>query len=178
MEIHDLLSILKKRFEENVHRHSPFEWAKVEERLLNHSTQWTILAQMEETGGEPDVIQRDADTGAFFWVDCAKESPNKRRSLCFDHQARIGRKNYPPSDSAMEHAQSIGITLLTEEQYLYLQTLGDFDLKTSSWIQTPESLRQLGGALFGDKRYARTFIYHNGADSYYAARGYRGGIWI
>jgi hypothetical protein len=172
------LALLKQRFNNFPSRHSGMNWDHVEKRLLDNPKGLHSLEKMEETGGEPDVIQYDPKKDQFFWVDCVKESPSKRRSICYDHASRVGRKNHPPADSAWELATAMGVRLLNEEEYIYLQSLGDFDLKTSSWIDTPEAIRQLGGALFGDKRYNHVFIYHNGADSYYAARGFRAGIWI
>jgi len=143
-------------------------------RLADNPTKLAILNRMEETGGEPAVVGIDPQTGEFLIFDCSPESPKGRRSLCYDHKARVERKDAPPASSAEEMAAEIGIELLTEEQYAYLQTLGDFDLKTSSWLKTPVDVREKGGAIFGDKRYGRVFTYHNGAQSYYATRGFRG----
>ncbi len=147
---------------------------EVQARLTDNPTKLAILIRMEESGGEPAVVCIDPQTGEFLIFDCSPESPKGRRSLCYDHKARVERKDAPPVSSAEEMAAEIGIELLTEEQYAYLQTLGDFDLKTSSWLKSPDEIREKGGAIFGDKRYGRTFIYHNGAQSYYAARGFRG----
>lgn len=152
----------------------PTEPNEVQKRLADNPTKLAILNRMEETGGEPAIVGIDPQTGEFLIFDCSPESPKGRRSLCFDQKARVERKDAPPVSSAEEMAAEIGIELLSEEQYAYLQTLGDFDLKTSSWILTPADVREKGGALFGDKRYGRVFTYHNGAQSYYAARGFRG----
>ena len=152
----------------------PIDSNEVQKHLADNPTKLAILNRMEETGGEPAIVGVDSQTGEFLIFDFSPGSPKGRRSLCFDQKARIERKDAPPASSAEEMAAEIGIELLTEEQYAYLQTLGDFDLKTSSWIQTPADVREKGGALFGDKRYGRVFTYHNGAQSYYAARGFRG----
>lgn len=169
----DLLTILHDRFDRHPDRHAGIAWDELEPRLRDPRTLAT-LAQMESTGGEPDCIGRDEKTGQFLIVDCSSESPKGRRSLCFDHESRVTRKDAPPANSAQEFADEIGIELLDEALYFRLQTLGEFDLKTSSWLATPEDFRAKGGALFGDRRFGRTFIYHNGAQSYYAARGFRG----
>ncbi len=170
----ELLATLKTRFEKHMNRHKGLDWSKVEEKLkATDATLWS-LNEMEQTGGEPDVVGYDKKTDAYMFVDCSAESPKGRRSICYDHQALESRKENKPANSAVEMAADMGIELLTEEQYRTLQTLGAFDLKTSSWIATPASVRKLGGALFCDRRYETIFLYHNGAESYYAARGFRG----
>lgn len=166
----ELLEILKNRFEKNIHRHNDIEFEDIKNKLIQY--QDTIL-KMEQSGGEPDVVVLDKK---LYVIDMAKESPKLRGSLCYDQEARLSRKNFPPSSSALEMAASLGITVLDETMYVKLQNIEDFDLKTSSWILTEDTFRSLGGALFGDKRYKRTFIYHNGADSYYGSRGFRGYI--
>lgn len=172
-----LLQTLQTRFEQNTQRHPGLAWAEVQDRLENQSDKLKALAAMEETGGEPDVVGRDQKTGVFIFFDCAPESPTGRRSVCFDRAGLESRKgNAPPADTAVDMAAAMGIELLTEAQYRELQTLGEFDLKTSSWVQTPASIRQLGGALFCDRRYDTVFTYHNGAQSYYAVRGFRGAL--
>ena len=168
-----LITTLQQRFEKNPQRHEGIEWAQVEAKLRHATDKLWSLAQMEETAGEPDVIGTTED-GAFIFMDCAKESPKGRRSVCYDRAALEARKNHPPATSAMDLVKEMGIELATEEQYRALQQLGEFDLKSSSWIATPDDIRQLGGALFCDRRYNTVFVYHNGADSYYAARGFRG----
>ena len=173
-EREELLQALKIRFEKNMHRHKAIAWADVGARLEAHPGALKPLREMEATGGEPDVIGQDRKTGRLTFCDCAAETPGGRRSLCYDRQALDARKEHKPESSAVEMAAAMGIELLTEEQYRELQALGEFDLKTSSWIATPPDLRALGGALFGDRRYGRVFVYHNGAQSYYAARGFRG----
>lgn len=170
----ELLRVLKTRFEQNMHRHKGLKWAEVQDRLEAHPDKLTSLYQMENTGGEPDVVGHDAKTGEYLFYDCSPESPKGRRSLCYDREALESRKQFKPADSAMDMAAAMGIELLTEEQYRALQKLGRFDTKTSSWLQTPEAIRKLGGAIFGDRRYDHVFVYHNGAESYYAARGFRG----
>ncbi|MBO2521757.1 MAG: DUF4256 domain-containing protein [Clostridia bacterium] len=170
----ELLATLKRRFEENMQRHPGIPWQDVEARLKARPEKVQSLYAMERTGGEPDVIGYDEAAGAFVFCDCAPQSPAGRRSLCYDREAREGRKKHPPAGSAVEMAESMGVELLDEEQYRHLQTLGEFDTKTSSWIKTPEEVRKLGGALFCDRRYGRVFVYHNGADSYYSSRGFRG----
>lgn len=170
----ELLGTLKERFEKNMNRHPNITWDAVRERLEARPDKLQALHEMERTGGEPDVVKLDAATGEFIFYDCSPESPTGRRSLCYDREAREGRKKHPPSGSVMELAASIGIELLTEEEYRELQQLGEFDLKTSSWVKTPANIRHLGGALFCDRRYNHVFVYHNGADSYYASRGFRG----
>ena len=172
----DLLNTLKARFEKNMNRHMGLEWAKVQAKLEAKTGKLWSLNEMEETGGEPDVVDFDKKTGEYIFYDCSAESPKGRRSLCYDHQALESRKEHKPKDSAVEMATDMGIELLTEEQYRELQKLGNFDTKTSSWIITPADIRKLGGAIFGDYRYGKVFVYHNGAESYYAARGFRGSL--
>ncbi len=169
-----LLEALQHRFEQNMSRHKGIAWKDVLARLDRDSDAVDALFQMEATGGEPDVIGRDAKSGAYLFSDCAPESPTERRSLCFDGAALASRKANKPKGNAVDAAAAMGIELLTEEDYHALQRLGPFDTKTSSWIATPSEVRELGGALFGDRRFGRVFIYHNGAESYYAARGFRG----
>lgn len=169
-----LLETLKERFEKNPKRHKGIKWDDVAARLEDKPDKLWSLSEMEQTGGEPDVIGRDDDTGEFIFVDCSAESPKGRRSLCYDRKAQEERKNHPPEGNAVSLAQGMGIELLTEAEYRDLQKLGEFDLKSSSWVQTPKEIRELGGALFCDRRYDAVFVYHNGADSYYAARGFRG----
>ena len=169
-----LLNILKSRFEKNINRHKGIEWTKVEAKLKKNTDTLLSLNEMERTGGEPDVVGYDKKTDEFIFYDCSVESPNGRRSLCYDAKALASRKENKPKDSAVNMANAMGIELLTEEQYRELQKLGEFDLKTSSWIKTPDKIRKLGGAIFCDRRYDTVFVYHNGADSYYAARGFRG----
>jgi hypothetical protein len=172
----DLLRTLKERFEKNMHRHEGVAWAEVQARLEGNPGALRSLGAMEATGGEPDVIGRDREAGRFTWCDCSIESPTGRRSLCYDRAALDSRKEHKPQGSAVEMAAEMGIDLLTEEQYRALQELGEFDTKTSSWVRTPSDVRSRGGALFCDRRYGRVFMYHNGAQSYYAARGFRGSI--
>jgi hypothetical protein len=171
-----LVETLQTRFESNMPRHKGVAWVKVAARLEAHPEKLASLHEMESTGGEPDVVGHDKKTGEFLFCDCAPESPSGRRSLCYDDTALKSRKEHKPKGSAVAIAAAMGIELLTEQQYLELQQLGDFDTKTSSWIQTPAEMRKLGGALFGDHRFGRTFFYHNGAESYYAARGFRGAL--
>jgi len=175
-EREELLQALKTRFEKNMHRHKAIAWADVRSRLEASPRAVRSLREMEVTGGEPDVIGQDPATGHYVFCDCAAETPIGRRSVCYDREALDARKEHKPQDSAVEMAAAMGIDLLTEEQYRQLQALGEFDLKTSSWIATPPDLRALGGALFGDRRYGRVFVYHNGAQSYYAARGFRAAL--
>ena len=169
-----LIKILKARFEKNMNRHKGIGWANVQAKLEASPEKLWSLEEMEASGGEPDVIGVDKKTGEFIFCDCAAESPKGRRSVCFDHAALESRKEHKPADSAMHMAESMGIEMLTETGYRELQALGNFDTKTSSWIQTPAEIRKLGGALFCDRRYGTVFLYHNGAESYYAARGFRG----
>lgn len=170
----ELLQALKSRFDKNMHRHRGIAWPEVQARLEASPAALKSLRAMEESGGEPDVIGQDQKTGKFTFCDCSAESPTGRRSLCYDGEALDARKENKPQGSALGMAASMGIDLLTEEQYRHLQALGEFDTKTSSWIQTPPDVRSLGGALFCDRRYGKVFVYHNGAQSYYAARGFRG----
>lgn len=170
----ELLDILKTRFEKNTARHKGIEWAKVQARLEANGQKLWSLNEMEMTGGEPDVVAVDKKTGEFIFYDCSAESPKGRRSICYDPEALESRKEHKPANSAIGMAAEMGIEILTEEQYRELQQLGSFDTKTSSWIQTPPNIRKLGGALFCDRRYNTVFVYHNGAESYYAARAFRG----
>ena len=170
----ELLKILKVRFEKNMNLHKAIQWAEVEARLKINSDKLWSLNEMEITGGEPDIIGYDKKKDEYIFCDCSAESPKGRRSICYDHEALESRKKHKPVNSAVEMAADMGIDLLTEDQYRDLQKLGSFDLKTSSWIVTPDSIRKLGGALFCDRRYNNVFVYHNGAESYYAARGFRG----
>jgi len=172
----ELLGTLKARFEKNMDRHKGLEWAKVETRLKANGERLWSLYEMERTGGEPDVVGYDRKTGEYSFYDCAAESPKGRRSICYDRAALDARKENKPANSAIDMATDMGIELLTDEEYRELQKLGEFDSKTSSWIQTPSDIRRLGGALFCDRRYNTVFLYHNGADSYYAARGFRGAL--
>ena len=174
----ELISILKARFEKNRNRHKGLEWTKVQAKLEANAAKLWSLHEMERTGGEPDVVGHDTKTGEYIFYDCSTESPKGRRSLCYDREALEARKEHKPDNSAMEMATAMGIELLTEEQYRELQKLGNFDTKTSSWVKTPSEIRKLGGALFCDRRYNTVFLYHNGADSYYAARGFRGSLRI
>jgi len=178
VQYEDLIKILKSRFEKNMIRHKDIEWSQVQSKLNTETCVEKIwsLNKMEETGGEPDVIGYDKMTDEFIFYDCSAESPNGRRSLCYDREALESRKEHKPANSATEMAKEIGIELLTEEQYRELQKFGNFDLKTSSWVKTPDDIRKLGGAVFCDRRYNTVFVYHNGADSYYAARGFRGSL--
>lgn len=170
----ELLKTLKTRFEKNLNRHKDLEWVKIQAKLEDNAEKLWSLNLMEETGGEPDVVGFDAQTGEYIFYDCAAESPKNRRSLCYDLEAWELRKEYKPKDNAVDMATAMGIELLSEEQYRALQELGEFDTKTSSWIKTPSKIRKLGGALFCDRRFDTVFVYHNGAESYYAARGFRG----
>ena len=172
----ELLGTLKARFEKNMNRHKGLEWAKVETRLKANGERLWSLNEMERTGGEPDVVGYDRKTGEYSFYDCAAESPKGRRSICYDRAALDARKENKPANSAIDMATAMGIELLTDDEYRELQKLGEFDLKTSSWIQTPTDIRKLGGALYCDRRYNTVFLYHNGADSYYAARGFRGAL--
>lgn len=170
----ELLRALKARFEKHMNRHEGLEWAKVQARLEANAEKLWSLNEMERSGGEPDVVSHDKKTGAYIFYDCSTESPKGRRSLCYDREALEGRKEHKPKNSATDMAAAMAIELLTEEQYRELQKFGSFDTKTSSWVETPSSIRKLGGALFCDRRYDTVFVYHNGAESYYAARGFRG----
>jgi hypothetical protein len=169
----ELLGTLKSRFEKNQDRHQGLEWAKVEARVEANAGKLWSLAEMERTGGEPDVIGQDKQTGEFLFCDCSAQSPAGRTSVCYDREALDSRKEFKPKSSAMDMAAAMGVELLTEEQYLELQQLGEFDTKSSSWVKAPATVRKLGGALYGDRRYGRVFVYHNGAQSYYAGRGFR-----
>ena len=171
-----LLGTLRARFEKNMERHEGLEWAKVQAKLEADAGKLRSLHEMERTGGEPDVVGHDGKTGEYIFFDCSAESPKGRRSVCYDREALESRKEHKPQDSAVEMAAAMGIELLTEEQYRELQELGSFDEKTSSWLKTPPAIRKLGGALFADRRYDHVFVYHNGAPSYYAARGFRGSL--
>jgi len=171
-----LLNTLQTRFEHHRERHPGITWDKVQARLEAKPEKLWSLHLMEETGGEPDVVSFDKKTGEVVFFDCAPQSPKARASLCYDGEALASRKEHKPKDSAMEMAEAMGIELLTEEQYTELQKLGEFDTKTSSWVKTPDAMRKLGGALFGDRRFGRVFFYHNGAESYYSARGFRGSL--
>jgi hypothetical protein len=168
----DLLAMLRERFEQNMQRHPGLKWADIEPRLTGEKL--AALRAMEETGGEPDVVARDK--GEYVFVDCSAESPEGRRSVCFDREGWESRKEARPANNAVDMAAEMGVELLTEDQYRDLQQLGEFDLKTSSWVKTPADIRELGGALFCDRRYGQVFVYHNGAQSYYAARGFRGAL--
>ena len=172
----ELLLALEVRFEKNMKRHKGLEWAKVHAKVVANAEKLLSLNEMEITGGEPDVVGYDKKTDEYIFYDCSAESPKGRRSFCYDREALDSRKEHKPKDSAMDMAAAMGIELLTEEQYRELQELGEFDTKTSSWVQTPAAIRELGGAIFCDRRYDHVFTYHNGAESYYAARGFRGSL--
>ncbi|PYU44483.1 MAG: DUF4256 domain-containing protein [Acidobacteria bacterium] len=172
----ELLRALKVRFEKNMNRHKGFEWVKVQARLEASAEKLWSLNEMERTGGEPDVVGHDKKTGEYIFYDCSAESPKGRRSVCYDREALESRKEHKPEDNAIDMMAAMGIELLTEEQYRELQKLGNFDTKTSSWVNTPSDIRKLGGALFCDRRYDTVFVYHNGAESYYAARAFRGSL--
>lgn len=174
MEREELLRALKTRFEEHMDRHEGLAWDAIQDRLEAHPEKLWSLHEMERTGGEPDVIGLDAKTGEYIFADCSAETPKGRRSVCYDREAQEGRKEHASKQNVLDMAVTMGIELLTEEQYRELQQLGEFDTKTSSWVQTPPAIRKLGGALFCDRRYDTVFTYHNGAESYYAARGFRG----
>lgn len=174
----ELLGTLKSRFEKNMARHPSLDWGQVQTKLVENPGKLWSLNEMERTGGEPDVVGQDQSTGEYIFYDCSAESPEGRRSLCYDQEALESRKKFKPENSAIDLAAAMGIELLTEDQYQMLQKLGVFDTKTSSWLKTPDGVRALGGAIFGDFRYGRVFVYHNGADSYYAARGFRGSLRI
>lgn len=170
----EMLSTLQKRFLEHMHRHTDLDWQKIQHKLEGNPKKLAVLQKMEETGGEPDVVDFDEKSGEYIFFDCAAESPKERRSFCYDRDALEKRKENKPKNNALDKAAEMGIEILSEEDYRYLQTLGSFDTKTSSWLKTPDNIRKLGGAIFGDFRYGTVFIYHNGAESYYAARGFRG----
>lgn len=171
-----LLSVLRARFEKNMNRHEGLAWAEVQARLEAQPEKLWSLSEMERTGGEPDVVGHDRETGEYIFYDCSAESPKGRRSVCYDREGQEARKEHKPENNAIDLAAAMGIELLTEEQYRGLQQLGDFDTKTSSWVKTPSEIRKLGGALFADRRYGHVFVYHNGAPSYYSARGFRGSL--
>ena len=176
----ELIKILKTRFEKNKNRHKGLEWTKVQAKLDSpegNEKLWT-LNEMEKTGGEPDVVSIDTKTDRYLFYDCSAESPKSRRSVCYDREGQESRKENKPENNAIDMANTMGIELLTEEQYRELQKLGNFDTKTSSWVKTPSDIRNLGGALFCDRRFNHVFLYHNGAESYYAARGFRGSLWV
>ncbi|MBK1442095.1 DUF4256 domain-containing protein [Parapedobacter sp. ISTM3] len=172
----ELLGILKARFEKNRNRHEGLEWADVHTRLAANAEKLWSLHEMEKTGGEPDVVGYDQKTDEYIFYDCSAESPKGRRSVCYDREALEARKMHKPATSAMDMAAAMGVELLTEEEYRQLQQLGEFDLKTSSWVKTPADIRRRGGAIFCDRRFGRVFVYHNGADSYYGVRGFRGAL--
>ena len=172
----ELLEALKARFEKNVNRHKGLEWAKVQAKLEANSEKLWSLNEMERTGGEPDVVGHDKKTGEYIFLDCSPQSPKGRTNVCYDREALDSRKEHKPKNSAIDMAAAMGIELLTEEEYRELQKLGDFDTKSSSWVKTPSDIRKLGGALFCDRRFDTVFVYHNGAESYYAARGFRGSL--
>lgn len=171
-----LLKTLKERFEKNTNRHKGIEWAKVQAKLEANAEKLWSIHEMEGTGGEPDVVRYDKKNGEYIFYDCSPESPEGRRSFCYDRKALDARKEHKPKNTAMDMADAMGVEILTEEQYRELQNLGTFDTKTSSWVNTPSEIRKLGGALFCDRRYDTVFVYHNGADSYYVARGFRGSL--
>ncbi|QTM99045.1 DUF4256 family protein [Sediminibacillus dalangtanensis] len=172
----ELLSVLKARFEKNLNRHEDMEWSTVQSKLEADTEKIWSLHEMERTGGEPDVVGYDLEKDEYLFYDCSKESPKGRRSVCYDREALESRKKHKPENTAIDMAASMGVELLTEEEYRALQKLGEFDLKTSSWVQTPKDIRERGGALFCDRRYGHVFVYHNGAESYYGARGFRGSL--
>jgi hypothetical protein len=172
----ELLRALKVRFERNMNRHQGLEWSKIDAKLEANPEKLWSLSEMDRTGGEPDVVGYDKSTGEYIFFDCSAESPNGRRSVCYDREGLDSRKEHKPENNAIDMAAAMGIELLTEEQYRELQKLGNFDTKTSSWMTTPADIRKLGGALFGDRRFGRVFVYHNGAQSYYSARAFRGSL--
>jgi len=172
-QIETLIELLKDRFEKNLDRHKEIDWTHVQAKLIQSPNKLWSLQEMENTGGEPDVVAYDQQSDKYLFIDCSPETPKGRRSLCYDRKALESRKDHPPKNSAIEVAREMGAELLTEEQYHQLQKLGEFDLKTSSWLATPGEIRRLDGALFADRRYGRVFVYHNGAQSYYAVRGFR-----
>lgn len=173
-QIKELLNVLKDRFEKNMKRHQDIGWMKVEAKLKDNQNKYWSLNEMERTGGEPDVVGFDKKTGEYIFYDCSEESPKGRRSLCYDREALESRKEHKPKNNVIDMAAAIGIELLSEEQYRELQKFGNFDMKTSSWVKTPANIRKLGGAIFCDRRFETVFVYHNGAESYYAVRGFRG----
>ncbi|MYL18770.1 DUF4256 family protein [Halobacillus litoralis] len=175
-EMNAFLTLLQKRFEKHTERHPDIQWGDVERKLNDHPEKTAVLYRMEETGGEPDVVLYDEEADDFIFYDCVKESPKGRRSVCYDREALEARKKYKPETSAVDLAGEIGITMLTEQEYHFLQETGEYDKKTSSWVKTPDDIRSKGGAIFCDRRYGRVFTYHNGAESYYAARGFRGSL--
>jgi len=170
----ELLEILQSRFEKNTNRHPDLKWETVQSKLVSDPQKLWSLNEMERTGGEPDVVEYDKQTNEYLFFDCSAESPKDRRSLCYDQAALDSRKTFKPQDNVINMAQAMGVELLDEDQYKYLQTLGSFDTKTQSWLKTPDSIRKLGGAIFADRRYNHVFVYHNGAESYYGVRGFRG----
>ena len=172
----ELLKTLKARFEKNMKRHKGLEWDKVQAKLDANADKLWSLYEMERTGGEPDIVDHDKKTGEYIFYDCSTESPIGRRNVCYDHEALVSRKEFKPENSAIDMAADMGIELLSDEQYQKLQDLGNFDTKTSSWLKTPSDIRKLGGAIFGDRRYGNVFVYHNGAQSYYGVRGFRGSL--
>ncbi|NHC39789.1 DUF4256 domain-containing protein [Bacillus sp. MM2020_1] len=172
----EILRTLKARFEKNMNRHKELEWAKVQARLETSTEKLWSLNEMERTGGEPDVIDHDKQASEYIFYDCSAESPKGRRSVCYDREALESRKEHKPKNNALDMAADMGIEILTEDQYREMQRLGNFDTKTSSWVKTPDNIRKLGGAIFCDRRYDTVFVYHNGAESYYAARGFRGSL--
>ena len=174
----ELLRVLKSRFEKNINRHKDIEWVKVQAKLEANTKMLWSLSEMEETGGEPDIVRHDKKTNEYIFYDCSAESPKGRRSLCYDREALESRKEHKPKNNIIDMAAAMGIEVLSEEEYRELQKLGSFDLKTSSWVKTPVQIRRLGGAIFCDRRYDTVFVYHNGAESYYAARGFRGSLRI
>ncbi|MCX6081757.1 MAG: DUF4256 domain-containing protein [Chloroflexi bacterium] len=174
----ELLKTLRARFEKNMNRHKDLEWAKVQAKLEANTEKLWSLNEMERSGGEPDVVRYDKETGEIVFFDCSAESPKDRRNICYDHEALESRKEFKPENTAMDMADAMGIKILTEEQYRELQQLGNFDTKTSSWLITPSEIRKLGGAIFADRRYDHVFVYHNGASSYYGVRGFRGALKI
>jgi hypothetical protein len=175
-EREELILALRARFEKNMSRHNGIKWADVEAKLETHPAKMWSLNEMERTGGEPDVVDFDKKTDEYIFYDCSAETPKGRRSICYDHEALESRKEHKPANSALGMAEDMGVEILTEEEYRQLQKLGKFDTKTSTWIKTPADIRELGGALFADWRYGHVFVYHNGAESYYAARGFRGSL--
>jgi hypothetical protein len=174
----ELLRVLNARFEKNMNRHKGLEWAKVQAKLETHTEKLWSLSEMERTGGEPDVVGQEKKTGEYIFFDCSAESPKGRTSFCYDREALDSRKEHKPKNSGMDMATAMGVELLTEEEYQELQKLGEFDTKTSSWVKTPADIRKLGGALYCDRRYGRVFVGHNGAQSYYAGRGFRSSLWV